>query len=390
MRFKDIIGQRFLINQFVKAIDNGRISHAQLFLGKMGYGTLALSVAYAQYLLCQNRQHYEIHDEHSELAADSCGECPNCKKIQQIVHSDMYFIFPNTARNSNHKNPRAADYLDEFRKHMTERNFYSSLDGFYHYLSLEAKSSLINVRDSAYVVEKLSLKSYEGGYKVLVIWIPEKMNSDAANKLLKTLEEPPEKTLILLVAERQDSILQTILSRTQRVNVPKIDAASLEQRIAEDNPSLTPQETAQIAQISEGDYLIAKDVMDTSEQNRLFSGLFVDWMRKLFKLDMYSLSKTIDDICKLNREQQKQFLEYVQESFRACFLKNMAGISYDYHLTYGDEKFDNFFPTMITVRNIERIEKSVTEAQYNIQRNAYARIIFMELSFTISKMLKNR
>lgn len=390
MQFKDIIGQRFLINQFIKAVDSGRISHAQLFLGKMGYGTLALAVAYSQYLLCQNRHHYEIGDEYAELAADSCGECPNCRKIQQLVHSDMYFVFPNTARNTNHKNPRAADFIEDFRNYMAESKFYSTLDGFYRYLSLEAKSSLINVRDSAYVVEKLSMKSYEGGYKILIIWIPEKMNTEAANKLLKTLEEPPEKTLIMLVAERQDSILPTILSRTQKVTVPKIDVPSLEQQMSKDKPSLQPAELEQIAQISEGDYLTARDILDKSEQNRLFTELFVDWMRKLFKLDVSSLSKAIENICKLSREQQKQFLDYVQESFRACFLKNVAGISYGYHLDFGDAKFNDVFPTMITTRNIEKIEKSVTEAQYNILRNAYAKIIFMDLSFTISKMLKNR
>ena len=306
------------------------------------------------------------------------------------MHSDLFFVFPNTARNSNHKEPRAIDFLEDFRNHTLDCGFYTTINDFYQSMNLEAKSSQINVRDSAYIVSKLSLKSYEGGYKIMIIWLPEKMNAEAANKLLKTIEEPSPKTLILLVAERQDLILQTILSRTQRVNVPKIDVQSLEAQIAKVGTSLPPERASQIAQISEGDYLVAKDLLKTSDLNQLFATLFVDWMRKLFKLDMFSLSKTIDEINKLSREQQKQFLEYVQESFRACFLKNVAGISYDYHLNFGDQKFNTFFPTMITTKNIEKIEKSVTDAQYNILRNAYAKLIFMDLSFTLSKMFKNR
>ena len=210
MQFKDIIGQRPLINKLTQIIDSGRISHAQLFYGKNGYGSLALALAYAQYLNCENREHYNIIDESTQLRADSCGVCPSCKKYQQLVHSDLHFIFPNTTVKSTDKDTSSKDYMAEFRSYMIENNLYARLEPFFEYLGVEKKQGYINVRDANEIIKVLNLKTYESKYKVMIIWMIEKLNISAAPKLLKILEEPTENTIFLLVSENQDKILATI------------------------------------------------------------------------------------------------------------------------------------------------------------------------------------
>ena len=351
MRFKDIEGQRVLINHLTEIIDTGRVSHAQMFLGPTNSGSLALAIAYAQYLNCENRQHYV---EGSELRADSCGQCPNCRKYEQLMHSDLHFVFPNATTTSVTKNPCAEEFQAEFRDFLTECHQMGTEDEWYARLGIENKQGMIRERDADNIVKTLSLKSYEGGYKVVVMWMAERMNLDAANKLLKTLEEPTDKTLLLLVAESRDRMLSTIISRVQQVVVPDRGMGLTEERKAE------------------------------------FAKMFVSWMRLLFKLDMKTLSAWVDQTAGIGRESQKRFLQYVQESLRACFLKSVAGIALPGELDFGDEKFDTFFPTMITVNNIEQVNQAITDAAYAIERNANAKITFMQLSFTMSKMIKKR
>jgi DNA polymerase-3 subunit delta' len=216
------------------------------------------------------------------------------------------------------------------------------------------KQGVIRERDAANIVKTLALKSYESGYKVLIIWLAERMNLSAANELLKTLEEPSAGTLLLLVAENRDRMLSTILSRVQTVVVPNTVSGF------------------------------------SAEKKAAFAQMFVSWMRLLFKLNMQTLSAWVDQTHALGREQQKQFLQYSQEAIRACFLKTAAGITLPGELEFGDEKFDNFFPAMVTPRNVEQMNEAMTNAIYAIERNAYAKITFMQLSFTMSKLIKNR
>ena len=387
MRFKDIIGQRVLINSLTRIIDSGRISHAQLFLGKNGYGSLALALAYAQYLNCENRVHYTDVDEQTQLRADSCGECPSCKKYQQLVHSDLHFIFPNTAVKSTDKEVSSNDLMTEFREYVLKNNSYIRLESFFEYLGVEKKQGAINVRDAAEINRILSLKTYEAKYKVMIIWMIEKLNVAAAPKLLKILEEPTENTIFLLVSENQDKILATIRSRMQSVQVRKIDEQSVKHYLLQQN-ILPNYNVDNIVQAAEGDIIEALNLINKTEQDRLFAELFVTWTRQLFKLQMYSLSQWVERMHTMGREQQKQFLLYALSSFRACFLKTVAGVSLGYQLDFGDEKFNNAFPRMITERNIEGIENVINKTIYTIERNAFSKIAFMDLSFSISKLLK--
>lgn len=387
MHFKDIIGQRVLINRLTRIIDSGRISHAQLFLGKNGYGSLALALAYAQYLNCENKVHYTDVDEQTQLRADSCGECASCKKYQQLVHSDLHFIFPNTAVKATDKDVSSKDLMQEFCEYVLENNAYVRLESFFEYLGVEKKQGAINVRDAAEINRILSLKTYESKYKVMVIWMIEKLNITAAPKLLKILEEPTENTIFLLVSENQDKILSTIRSRVQNVPVRKIDEQSMRQYLLQQD-ILPDCNVDNIVQAAEGDIIEALNLINKTEQDKLFAELFVTWTRQLFKLQMSSLSQWVDKLHTMGREQQKQFLLYALNSFRACFLKTVVGINLSYQLDFGDEKFNNAFPRMITERNIEGIENVINKTIYTIERNAFSKIAFMDLSFSISKLLK--
>ena len=387
MQFKDIIGQRPLINRLTRIIDSGRISHAQLFFGKNGYGGLALALAYAQYLNCENRVNYGTVDEERELRADSCGCCPSCKKYQQLAHSDLHFVFPSAATKAVSSNHSSKDFMKEFHSYLLENNYYVQLEGFFEYLDIENKQGQINVRDAAEIIRILNLKTYESKYKIMIIWMIEKLHGAAAPKLLKILEEPTENTLFLLVSENQDRILSTILSRVQMVPVKRIDDQSMSQYLSTlDLPANL--DVPMVLEAAEGNVINALNIVNQSVQKQFFSEMFVVWTRQLFKLQMLSLSKWVEKASAMGREQQKQFLNYALESFRACFLKTVAGVNLSYQLDFGDEKFNNAFPGRITERNIEMIEKSINKTIYAIERNVNSKLLFMDLSFSISKLLK--
>lgn len=378
MQFKDIIGQRDLINRLTTIIDSGRVPHAQLFLGANGYGPLPLAIAYAQYLGCQHRQHFDGGD----LRADSCGECPSCKKFQQLMHPDLHFYFPNAISADVKKDPQSSEFLPQFRSFLAEKGQYATLEEWYEYIGIDNKQGIINVRDANELLKDLGLKAYEGGYKVVVVWMVEKMNVQAANKLLKFIEEPSPNTLILLVAEKKEALLDTIVSRTQPVVVGRIDSQSL--------MGAFPGQSADLAQAAEGDYVQARHLLQQSEQEQRYAQLFVAWMRQLFKLNMANLSAWVEEMAAFTREGQKQFLLYAMEAVRACYLQTASGFRLGHRLQFGDDKFNASFPNFITANNIELINTAFNKTYYAIERNAYAKIAFMQLSFDLSKALAKK
>lgn len=349
MQFKDIEGQHLLANRLTEIIDSGRISHAQMFLGPTTSGSLALAIAYAQYLGCENRQHYP---EGSVLRADSCGVCPHCRKYAELVHPDLHLVFPTTTTATVTSKPCADDFQEEFRAFMQESRQVGTEDDWYERLGVENKQGMIREKDADNIIRTLGLKSYEGGYKVLVVWMAERMNLAAANTLLKTLEEPEGKTLLILVVESRDRLLSTIVSRVQQVVVPDLGGGMSAERRSE------------------------------------FAKMFVSWMRLLFKLNMQPLSDWVDKTAGMGREMQKLFLQYSQEALRACFLRTAAGITLPGELEFGDPKFDQAFPVRIEPRNIEQMNEALNETLYAIERNANAKIAFMQLSFKMSRYLK--
>ena len=340
MQFKDIVGQRDTIQRLTSIIDSGRVSHAQMLLGEAEV-TMPLAWAYLQYLCCENR-----HD------GDSCGECPSCKKIASLMHPDLHFIFPTATTSRVKEKPWSGEFQGEFRDFMLQTQGRGNIDDWYEALGIENKQGLIRELDADSVVSTLSLKAYEGGWRMMVVWMAEKMNESFANKLLKTLEEPLPGTLIMLLCESDERLLPTIRSRVQTI---KLKAESGETK---------------------------------EESNPEFAEMLVSWLRMLFKLKMKELSAQVDKMAGLNREQLKLFLQYALKVMRDCFLNSAAGV--ECHLGSGDEKFDTQFPKMITVNNIELIEEALNDAIFAVERNAYAKIALMELSFRMSKALKKR
>ena len=310
-----------------------------------------MALAYTQYIYCENRQHRDAATDPHGLRADSCGVCPHCKKIEQLQHSDMHLIFPSVTSAENIKGVKsAADLQEEFRNFVLQRHALGTIDDWYAFLGVTNQQGMVREQDADDIVRTLNLKSYEGSYKTVIIWMAERMNATSANKLLKTLEEPTQKTLLLLVAESTASMLPTILSRTQQIDIP--------------------------------------DDGQQTEWPETFSTLFVNWMRMLFKLNMARLSAQVDELAAMGREMQKRFLAYTSEMIRQCMLHTMAGMANGLHT--GDAKFDAAFPAMITPRNAEQIYKALNDALYAIERNAAPKITFMQLSFTLSKLIKNR
>ena len=365
MRFKDIVGQRVLINQLTEVIDAGRVSHAQMMLGKMGYGTLALAMGYVQYLMCENRQHY---GEGGELRADSCGECPSCKKIESMVHPDVHLYFPTISTTKVEK-PRCSEYREEFVKFLQEKGMYVKVNDWYVYSGAENKQGEYRKADALELIEEVGMKSYEGREKVFILWGPEQIKTQVANELLKTLEEPYEGTLIMLVGESDDRMLATVRSRVQTTRVPRIMDGGL------------PEE-------AEGDYIEAQRLRNEGEEIEEMKRLFVEWMRLLFKLKMAELGKWVEGMARAGREKQKQFLGYVLENMRRCFGETASGTAAA--LNTGDERFDAMFPSMVTPRNVEQIYESVSEALFSIERNANPKVTLMQLSFQLSRYIKNR
>ena len=345
MQFKDIVGQRDTINRLTSIIDSGRVSHAQIILGDERDGSLQVAWAYMQYLCCEHR----VHHAEGDLRADSCGECPSCKKIASLMHPDLHFIFPNPPNGSD--GVSANDYLKDFFDFMLTTKGLGTLNDFNATLSGDVKTSIIRERDAANLVEVLGMKPYEGGWRMVVVWKPSRMKREAANELLKTLEEPLPRTLIMLVDDSDEQLLPTIKSRVQTIRL----------------------------KASEG---------NAQEDSGEFAALLVGWLRMLFKLKMKELAGQVDKMASLNREQLKQFLQYAQKVMRDCFLNSAAGM--ECHLGSGDEKFDAQFPKMITVNNISLIEEALDDAIFAVERNAYAKIAMMELSFRMSKALKKR
>ena len=296
---------------------------------------MAVAWAYLQYLVCE----HPVHHAEGDLRADSCGECPSCKKMAQLVHPDLHLVFPNS-------------YAAAFRNYLASVDGKATLEGWQQEMGGERKMLMIKDADAEWLVQRVSMKPYEGGWKMALIWLPELMNATAANALLKTLEEPDGKTLMLLVSEDDSKILPTIKSRVQYVKLQ---------------------------------YVEEKLATETEQQ---YAAQAVGWLRMLFKLKMNELSKKVDELAAPSRDEQIRFLRYMQSLTRGCFLQNLAGIPYQ--IGSGDEKIDASFPAMITARNVERIEQALDEAAMAIGRNANGKITFMQLSFNLSKALKNR
>ena len=375
MQFKDVIGQSAVKQRLIQSVRENHVSHAQLFLGPAGCGKLPLALAYAQYILCPNR-----------TETDSCGVCPTCQKVQKLVHPDLHFVVPTNTTKSVKSNPESDLFMEEWREFAVKNKGYFNDTDWYAFLDIENKQGYMSVRDAASLLRKLSMKSYEGEYKIAIIWMAEKMRVDTANKLLKLLEEPPEKTVFLLIAEDAEELLATIKSRTALVKIPAIDLGSIEAALVE-RLGCTPQQAHDAAMISEGNWLNACHSVQDSEEHKFFFTTFQQWMRLCFRGAYSELIDFSANIKTLGREKQKELLDYALRIVRNALLfnNNLAEIV----MLPNDEKtFNSKFAPFVNPANLVQIAALFDEAIRQIERNGNAQIIFTDVSFKMIGLLK--
>ena len=376
MLFNQIIGQEHIKKHLKVSAENGRIPHAQLFIGKEGSGTLPMAIAYAQFLLCNFSDN-----------ADACNS--KCDKLQ---HPDLHFAFPVTSNDSVKKHPVSSLFLQDWRTFI-ETQPYGSLFNWLQHIGVENKQGLIGVDEAEEVVKKLRLKSYEGGFKVMIIWMAEKMNIAAANKLLKLLEEPPEKTVFILITESEEQIINTIKSRCQALHFPALSEQDISNTLVVDH-QISDNDAAKIANQSEGNFNKALQLLHNDSSDIIFEEWFIAWIRTAFRAKgnaavVQQLIEWSDTIAKTGRETQKRFLDYCLQFFRQAMLLNYKSDNLVFMETKSGFDLSKFAP-FVHSGNILEIEKELNTAMYHIERNGNPKIILLDLSMKLTRFLHKK
>lgn len=371
--FNDVIGQEEAKKRLRQEVAEGRIPHAQLFCGPAGAGKLPLALAYARYLSCPHR-----------TAQDACGVCPSCVKWEKLVHPDVHFVFP-IVRNAKAKKEVCDDYIVAWRRLLTGSTYFG-LNHWLDEMDAENGQPLIYAKESDEITRKLSLKSSEGGYKIALIWLPEKLHEVCANKLLKLLEEPPAQTLFLLVSEAPEMLLTTIISRTQRFNVPCINETEITQALTR-RFGLQAVDAQNVAHLANGNFVKALETIHLSEENKLFFDLFVSLMRLSYQRKIKEMKQWSEQLAGMGRERQKNFLMYCQRMIRENFIFNLHQPEMNY-LTTDEQQFATRFAPFVNERNVMGIMNELTEAQLHIEQNVNARMVFFDFSLKMIVLLK--
>ena len=374
MLFNEVVGQREIKKKLRSTVSQNRISHAQLFTGKDGFGSLALALAYCQYISCKNRGE-----------VDSCGTCPSCIKFNNFSHPDLHFSFPYNSPKGGRKVETAEDLMADWRS-LLEKDTYFDLSDWNRHISVDNKQVLINVKESQRIIKALAYKPFEAEYRFLIIWKADKLNVDAANKLLKQIEEPNAKTLIILVTESKESLLSTIISRTQEVRLAPIDEESILDSLSKSFPN--NEDLIRAAKSGNGDLIASRRLLESNEDLEQQFNWFKGWMRACYKADIQAMHKWVDEISssKVGRENRMQFLVYAGKIMRAGILKNYKG-PYQDNLQAAEIDFVHRFAPFVHASNIMEMRIIVDEAHYHISRNAYSKIVFMDLSMQFANLL---
>jgi len=378
MLFKNVLGLEHIKNHLLTTAETGRVAHAQLFVGPEGSGVLPMAIAYAQYLLCGN------------TGSENDGGNTVCNtKCNSLTHSDLHFAFPVSNSEKVKSHAVSDHYLEEWRQFVKEQP-YGNLFDWYRHIGIEKKQGQIGVDEAQDMVKKLSLKSYEGGYKVLIVWMAEKMNTSAANKLLKLIEEPPNKTILLLLAEDEEQIINTIRSRCQILNFPPLTEQVITDTLLLRGVSQT--EALTIALEANGNFNKALDLLNKDSEDLVFERWFVQWVRSAFKAKgnkgaIQELILWSEEVAKTGREVQKKFLNYCLTMMRQALLLNYKANEL-VHAKVHMEGFDlNKFAPFVHENNILDIVEELEEAIFHVERNGNSKLIFTDLSIKLTRLL---
>ena len=382
MQFSEILGQEHIKSHLTRSANLGRIPHAQLFVGPEGSGTLPMAIAYAQYIICNNQN------------AENSGSNEACNiKFQKTSHPDLHFIYPTVSTEDVKTKPKSIDFITEWREFLN-LNPYGSLFDWYQILGVKNKQGEIRVDDAQEILKSLALKSYEGGYKVMIIWMADKLNIAASNKLLKLLEEPTDRTVFILISENEEDIIQTIRSRCQLLHFNRLSETVIAEALVS-RENTESREALKIAHQAQGNYNKALQLLQPDSESVFFEKWFVDWVRAAFRAKgnaaaIQDLIQWSEQIAGLGRETQKKFLHFCIDMFRQALLLNYQTAS----LVYIEPKVEKFklenFAPFVNGNNINDIFKELSDAMYHIERNGNAKIILTDLSIKLTRLIHKK
>lgn len=373
MRYDEVIGQEDIKARLRRQLEEGHVPHAQLFAGPAGCGKLPMALAYASALLCRQ-----------PAGGEACGQCASCRMLAHWAHPDLHFVFPVVKRKGQSGDATSDQYLTEWREQLGESAYFDRLEWLAR-IHVENQQSLIGVAESDQILRKLSLKSSQGGYKVMVVWLPEQMNVAAANKLLKILEEPPADTAFLLVSNEPERLLPTILSRTQRVDFRPLSQREIELALMQRN-GLQEADSRAVARLCEGSYTQALAQLRVDKDSALFFDMFVLLMRLSYMRKIKDMHEWAERVADWGRERQKHFLDYCQRMVRENFVYNFQRPELNY-MSRQESEFAVRFARFINERNVIGIMDELALAQRDIEQNVNPRMVFFDFALKMIVLL---
>ena len=394
MRFSDIIGQEEVKTQIRELVQHNRLSHALILLGKEGSGALAMANALAQYITCEKVNPpvsstgtaslfgTEEQPANRSPQTDSCGACASCLKAQQLVHPDIHFSYPVVTKKAGTP-PVSTDYITEWREFLGTYP-YGNVYDWLQFIGAENKQGNITAHECNEIIRKLSLKSYESEYKILIMWMPEYLGNEG-NKLLKLIEEPPPNTLFMLVAENESLVLPTILSRCQQIRIPALTTEAIEQALIARNRT-TPEQARQVASVSEGNYREALQLVRHAGDD--WKAMLEEWMTVIYRRNLAGQSKWVEETGKLGREKQKQFLRYFNHMLEQAIRLQVLGDRLP--LPEEEKDFATRLNKIADLSQQKAIIEEIDQAAYYIERNAHARILFHALTIKLMHIIHDK
>ena len=372
MFFRDVIGQESVKKRLIQSVRDQRISHAQLFSGSPGTGKLAMAIAYAQFISCKNR-----------TEDDSCGTCPSCHKYNKLAHPDLHFVYPIFKQEG--KDPVSDNFIALWREKVLA-NPYFELSDWLNYIEADNAQGQIYEKESGEILRKLNLKSFEAEYKIMIIWLPEKMHQNCSNKLLKIIEEPPAKTLFLLITEDEEMVISTIRSRSQIIPFPLIDRESMRKALASVE-GIDQNMIADAVHLANGNYIEALAFINPDENEQFFFKKFQEMMRQAFKREIIAQMKWADEMSKIGRDQQKAFFAFALRLVREYFVMNLKDNQLNY-LSQTEKEWGKQFAPFINEQNVIALTKEFELAIRHISANGNAKIIFLDTALRMIRLIK--
>lgn len=393
MKLSDIIGQEEVKRRLIHDVQEDRVPHALMLCGPRGAGKLPLALWLAQYLLCEQTNTSSSQEvvnlfgesESAQVPEEPCHNCRNCKMVETFAHPDLHFSFPIIKKKNSSTSPICDDYLREWREQLSQQ-VYFDLNDWLEDMKAENQQATYYVGESDSLIKKLSIKSSQGGRRVIVIWLPERMNQETANKLLKLIEEPPSRTHFIMVCEEPDKVLGTIISRTQRINVPALSEEEIAQSL-QANYALPKEHAHELAHVAQGSYTEALHRMEAGNEENEFFQAFVSLMRLAYMRKIKELRAWSDEQAAKGRESQKRLLQYAQRLVRENFIYNFKKADALNYQLQRESEFSVNFARFINERNVIKIMDELSKAEIDIEGNVNAKMVFFDLSLKIIVLL---